>query len=365
MPHSSHQSFLSRRLSLPGTGYGHAGLLQKRGLYHLLFWLSYFAFAVLISLSIHQIYDKRFYWELASLLPPDIVMVYLNIYVLIPFLLFKRKFWLYFLFLAGSILLKSALDIGLHRYYALSGTEAYSGVKDFNVRNFAIQAMNAIYLLGLTMGLKYVKDRMLQKELLQEKEKQHTEMELSLLKSQLQPHTFFNTLNNLYSLTIQKSDLAPEVVLKLADLMSYMLYESGTPTVALEKEILHLENYIAIEKLRFGQRLTVLFEKEGPTEKVEIPPLLLFAFVENSFKHGLQQIIGAGRIEIGLKVDGEHLYFRISNPVGAMMTEPGNGHGIGLSNVTRRLDLLYGAAYVLDLVQQESIFRVHLKIPLR
>ena len=351
MPHSSNQSFLLRR---------------SLGLYHILFWLSYFVFAVLISLSIHQIYDNRFYWELASLLPSDIALVYLNIYVLIPLLLFPRKFWLYFLFLAASILLKSALDIGMHRYYALSGTQAYAGVKDFTIRNFAIQAMNAIYLLGLTMGLKFVKDRMLQKELLQAREKQHTEMELSLLKSQLQPHTFFNTLNNLYSLTIQKSDQAPEVVLKLADLMSYMLYESGTPTVTLEKEILHLENYIAIEKLRFGQRLAVLFEKEGTTDKVEIPPLLLFAFVENSFKHGLQQTVGTGRIEIALKVDGRYLHFGISNSAGQSAPEGSNAenNGIGLKNVTRRLDLLYGSRYTLNLAQKDGIFSVHLKIPL-
>src|SRR5258708_33355874 len=114
--------------------------------------------------------------------------------------------------------------------------------------------------------------------------------------------------------------------------MSYMLYESGTPTVALDKEILHLENYMAIEKLRFGQRLTLLFEKEGPTEKVSIPPLLLFAFVENSFKHGIQHTIGAGRIEIALKIQGDHLFFRISNPGGREQAGP-----INLAHPARQL----------------------------
>ena len=345
---------------LPATGYSYNGLLQKRWLYHLVFWIAYFLFGALISLSIHRIFDGHFYIELVSLLPPDILLVYLNIYILIPAFLFKRRFFFYFLSLLISIFLQSALEIWLHRLYALSGTEVFIPVKDFTVRNFSIQALNAIYLLGMTMGLKFVKDRMLQKELLQEKEKQHTEMELSLLKSQLQPHFFFNTLNNLYSLTIQKSDLAPEVVLKLADLMSYMLYESGTPTVALDKEMLHLENYIAIEKLRFGLRLTLLFDKEGPTEKIKIPPLLLFAFIENSFKHGFQRTIGAGTIRIVLKVQKDHLFFDISNPTG---NEPENPNGIGLKNVIRRLDLLYGSRYTLDLVQEENIFSVHLKIP--
>lgn len=368
MPHSSDYMLLSKGPSLPAAGYGYTGLLQRKWLYHLIFWIAYFLFAALISLSIHRIFNGNFYWKLLTLVPPDMLLVYWNIYGLIPALLFKRKFFFYFLSLAISIFLQSALGIWLHRLYALSGTEAFANVKDFNVRNFSIQALNAIYLLGLTMGLKFVKDRMLQKELLQEKEKQHTEMELSLLKSQLQPHFFFNTLNNLYSLTIQKSDLAPEVVLKLADLMSYMLYESGAPTVALGKEILHLENYMAIEQLRFGQRLTVLFEKEGLTEELKIPPLLLFPFVENSFKHGFRHTIGAGRIEIALQAEGAHLFFRISNPVereaGRETEGPvSDSAGIGLKNVIRRLDLLYGSRYTLDLVQAENIFSVHLKIP--
>ncbi|HTI10074.1 MAG TPA: histidine kinase [Puia sp.] len=343
--------------------FNYTGLLPRRWLYHLLFWIAYYVLAVLISLSIHQITEGRYYLALLSLVPPDMALVYLNISVLIPTLLFKRRLFLYFLFLAISIFLQSAFDIWVHRLYALAGTAAYAGVKDFTVRNFSIQALNAIYLLGLTMGLKFVKDRMLQQQLLQEKERQHQTTELAFLKSQLQPHFFFNTLNNLYSLTIQKSDRAPEVVLKLADLMSYMLYESGASTVALDKEITHLENYIAIEQLRFGQRLTLSFEKEGPTEKVSIPPLLLFAFVENSFKHGLQQTIERGKIEILLKLREDHLYFSVCNPLGQMVTGE-QGNGIGLKNVTRRLDLLYGSRYTLDRTSGEGLFRIHLKIPL-
>lgn len=350
MSEPSHYSFLFKRPSA--------------WLYHFLFWVSYYVFAVLISLSIHQITDGRFYAELLTLVPLDILLVYLNIYVLIPALLFKRKFFFYFLFLGVSIFLKSALEIWMHRQYALSGTAAYVAVKNFNVRNFAIQALNAIYLLGLTMALKFVKDQMLQRQLLQEKEKQHTETELAMLKSQIQPHFFFNTLNNLYSLTVLKSDLAPEVVLKLADLMSYMLYESGAPTVALDKDIAHLENYIAIERLRFGQRLSLSFIKEGPLASVRVPPLLLFAFVENSFKHGLHHRIGPGNIEIVVKLESHYLFFSVCNPVGqapAAGNAPGNG--IGLKNVTRRLDLLYGSGYTLELASTEDVFRVNLKIP--
>jgi len=381
---------LFKRPKAPATGDHYPGLLQKKWLYHLLFWLSYYAFAASISLSIYQIHDWHFYIELLSLVPPDMLLVYLNIYLLIPALLLNKKFFSYFLSLLVSLFLYSALSIWLHRLYALSGTEAFAHVMDFNTRNFATHALNAIYLLGLTTGIKFVKDWMLQERQRREKEKQHAETELNFLKSQIHPHFFFNTLNNLYSLTIQKSDLAPEVVLKLSDLMNYMLYESSSPTVPLDKEIANLENYIAIEKLRFGERIVVSFEKEGNTGAVQIPPLILLAFVENSFKHGLKNNIRSIRIDITLSVQQAvrqgvqqivqqgaqqgYLFFGISNPVEELMKEKSAEHkkgqtvgeeknGIGLKNVTRRLDLLYGSRYTLDMVRADDIFNVRLKIP--
>ena len=331
--------------------------------------MAYFVFAALISLSIHRIYDWHFYLELLSLLPPDILLVYLNIYILIPLFLFRRKFFFYFGILLISIFLQSALYIWLHGLYARAGTAAFAGVTRLNIRNLALQALNAIYLLGLTTGLKFVKDWMLQERQWQEKERRHAETELNFLKSQVHPHFFFNTLNNLYSLTIQKSDLAPEVVLRLSDLMSYMLYGSGAAAVPLDKEIINLENYIAIEQLRFGHRLTLSFEKQGITGAVEIPPLILLAFVENSFKHGLKNNIGAIHIDISVKVLPGMLYFSICNPTGQPAAGPGEeimeagNNGIGLKNVTRRLDLIYGAAYTLDLSETEDLFSVSLKIP--
>jgi LytS/YehU family sensor histidine kinase len=203
---------------------------------------------------------------------------------------------------------------------------------------------------------------MLQKQQLQEIEKNQVATELAFLRSQIQPHFFFNTLNNLYSLTLQKSDLAPEVVLKLSSLMSYMLYESGASQIPLQKEIGNLENYIGLEQLRFGTRLSLSFEKKGPMESVRIPPLLLLAFVENSFKHGISQIAGEGHIHLLLQIDPGELIFHIDNPIGN--GRPQNTPGIGLKNAIRRLDLLYGPRYRLDLQEIENTFHVTLKIPL-
>lgn len=328
----------------------------------MLFWTAYFGAAALIMISETQIHRWTFFLQLLTLLPPDMLQVYLNIYVLIPRLLFRRRYFLYFSTLLLSVLLQSAFFIALRRYYSLHGETAFNHATAFTLGNFFIRGLNIFSLIGLTTGIKFLKDWMRQERQWQEKEKQHIRTELNFLRSQIHPHFFFNTLNNLYSLTVRKSDQAPEVVLKLSELMSYMLYGSGEPLVALDKEIVNLENYIALEKLRFGKRLTLCFEKKGDTGVVTIPPLLLITFVENSFKHGLKDKMGPVRIDICLRVEKVALFFEVRNPAGSEM-EGGEAGGIGLKNVRRRLDILYGGRYELVLERTEELFVLQLKIP--
>ena len=351
--------------------------------YHTLFWIAYYIFACLISLSIHQIHDLTFYATLLTLVPPDMLLVYGNLYILIPFLLLKRKPVLYVVALLGWLSFIAAAGLLLHRWYASLGVSLFATAGELTSRNFFVQLLNAIYLVGITTGLKFLKDWMIQNHQLQENEKQRVITELNFLKSQVHPHFFFNTLNNLYSLTLDKSDRAPEVVQKLADLMSYLLYESSAPTISLQKEIDHLESYIDLERLRFEDRLTVTFKKEGDIRSVEIPPLILLAFVENSFKHGMNHLPDKGQITLRLRVEPAILFFEVTNPVEEpaadqqSLTKPaprGNDHpeqisfeeaeGIGLKNVIRRLDLLYGTRYRLDKTATATLFRVTLQIPL-
>jgi sensor histidine kinase YesM len=330
-------------------------------LYHALFWTAYFGAATVIALSNRPIRHWTFFLQLLTLLPPDMLQVYLNIYILIPRLLFRQKYLLYFATLALCIFLHSGLFIRLHGVYAGHGETAFNYVKDFTVGNFLIQGLNIISLIGLATGIKLLKDWMRQERQWQEKEKQHIRTELDFLRTQIHPHFLFNTLNNLYSLTARKSDRAPEVVLKLSDLMSYMLYESGAPTVDLDKEIAHLENYIELEKLRYGSRLTLCFEKKGATGAVTIPPMLLITFVENSFKHGLKGRMGPVRIDISLRVEKNGLFLKVVNPADLEQSDTG---GIGLKNVRRRLDILYEGRYDLHVERTTDQFQIKLKIPL-
>ncbi|HET6254992.1 MAG TPA: histidine kinase [Puia sp.] len=379
-------------------------------IYHALFWLCYYIFGALISLSVHRIYDPRFYAELLSLLPPDMVLVYINLYILIPAFLLKKSYFVYFPILLMTMCATSSLNIWLHHLYTVNGSPFFAGNSELTIPGLAAQLFNSIYLVGLTTGLKFFKDSMEQRERIREQEKQQIALELNFLKAQVHPHFFFNTLNNLYSLTLHKSDLAPEVVLKLSALMSYMLYESGATYVPLDKELANLENYVALEQLRFGKRLALSFKKEGiPSDPVNIPPLILLTFVENSFKHGMSQTIGEGRIDISLKVGRHQLFFEVDNSIGDIPqagnpfsspaythgaphpttdihapfpltsatyaqpqptsatyapSQPTSANGLGLRNVTRRLDLLYGTRYGLDKTETANHFRVTLKIPL-
>jgi LytS/YehU family sensor histidine kinase len=208
-----------------------------------------------------------------------------------------------------------------------------------------------------------VKDTLINQQLQKEREKHYLETELKFLRAQIQPHFFFNTLNNIYSLTLKKSDEAPEVVLKLSDLMSYMLYESTAPLVPLAKEIDYLHNYLDIEQLRFGNRITIHFTIEGNTTGVQIPPMILILFLENSFKHGVKNTISHILLRIRLKVEADHLFFHVENPAPEEEKDV-NAKGIGLQNVRRRLDLLYGDRYTLEIREANKVFAVILKMPL-
>ena len=164
----------------------------------------------------------------------------------------------------------------------------------FNLASFSGAMAARFYLLGLTTAIHLAKEWIENQKRQSEREKIYLQTELNFLKTQINPHFFFNTLNNLYSLALNRSEQTPDVILKLSHLMSYMLYESNEARVSLEKEVNYLQDYVDLEKLRFGQRLTIRFEIEGNMEGVLIPPMILILFVENCFKHGLKDNIDPG-----------------------------------------------------------------------
>ncbi len=188
--------------------------------------------------------------------------------------------------------------------------------------------------------------------------------ELSYLRSQINPHFFFNTLNTLYGLALKKSDETPSVVMKLSELMSYVLYDSDKDFVTLSKEIEQIERYIALEQIRYKHRFTVTMDVSGDIEDFYIPPLILLPFVENSFKHGINKSSKDGWIAISIQADSAELHFTIKNRVFDIEKINDDGrNGLGIKNVQKRLNLLYPEdRYQLTCEKSEDVFSVDLRI---
>jgi len=205
-----------------------------------------------------------------------------------------------------------------------------------------------------------------------ETERARLEAELARLKMQMHPHFLFNTLNNLYGLTLERSDDAPDVVLRIADLLDYMLYRCDRPLVPLAGELEHLKTYLELERLRYDDRVDVTFEVDGPTADAHVAPLLLVPFIENSFKHSASQTADRAWIRIELRAVETNLHLTVANskPDVPPNVEAGDGvardatAGIGLANVRRRLDLLYPDAHDLTIRETATQFTVHLRLPL-
>jgi LytS/YehU family sensor histidine kinase len=191
--------------------------------------------------------------------------------------------------------------------------------------------------------------------------------ELNFLKAQIHPHFLFNTLNNLYALTLKKSDHAPDMVLKLSDLLNYMLYDCNANHVLLYKEVDMLQNYIALEKIRYGDRLDIAFNIKGEVTGNMIAPMMILPFVENSFKHGASDEIDNAWISIDISVNEGHLTLKVDNSksdIDNNTPETSYKKGIGMSNVKRRLELLYEGKYDLKVIDTDVSFLIVLKLDL-
>ena len=225
----------------------------------------------------------------------------------------------------------------------------------------------AVYI-GITSLLKLSKSWFavseLQRKLL-ESEKEKVDIELKALRSQINPHFFFNTLNSIYSMTLEKDERLPSTVLQLSDMMRYFLYESREDSVPLDKEIKVLEDYIALQKIRSNEKLEVQLNINGDADSQKIAPFLLITFLENAFKHGAKGSTGAAFIRVALQVAENQLNFRIENNKGSVDEIEMPGHkGLGLENVKRRLELLYPTRHQLKITDNNEKFIVDLLLQL-
>ena len=191
------------------------------------------------------------------------------------------------------------------------------------------------------------------------------EAELKLLKAQIHPHFLFNTLNNLYGLTLEKSEEAPNLVLRLSEILDYILYRCNEKRVSLAEEINNLNNYIEIEKIRYSDKLKLDVSFPTNTNNFNIAPLIILPFVENAFKHGVSNFPGIATVNIKISLTENNLIFNILNTKNPNIEKEENyTKGIGLSNVKKRLDLMYPEKYILSINNKTETFSVNLTLQL-
>ena len=187
-----------------------------------------------------------------------------------------------------------------------------------------------------------------------------TRAELMLLKSQVNPHFFFNTLNNLYGLTVEKSDKAPEVVLKISDMMRYTIYEGKKDKVSLDDELEYLQNFIELHKMRYHKKVDIHFHHQIIGDTLQVTPLLFIILLENAFKHGVENLTQDAWVNISLIAGNDKIVFAVENNFDP--NELGNQPGIGLENLKRRLELIYPEKHSLSLLSDNNVYKAQLQL---
>lgn len=221
--------------------------------------------------------------------------------------------------------------------------------------------VNLFFIVLIGISVKLFKRWSQKEKQEQELQKEKVEAELKMLKTQINPHFLFNTLNSIYVLAMKNSENTANTVLKLSDILDYILYKNNADRVLLSEELNIIKNYIELEKIRYGERVTIKIIEQVEDKSIVIPPMLIIPFIENAFKHGVAKTIDQAWINFTVTQDADKLHIEIANSKKAVAQKQENG-GIGLENVKRRLELIYGKKSELDIVENNITFNVSLTI---
>ncbi len=337
-----------------------------KGALHLLFWLAVWVFYVYFF-SYNSTDRKYIFWFSGALLPVTMAVSYLMVYRLIPRFLLTRQYWRFLLY-SFYALVFSAYMVVLIIYASLIVILKWQVQSMPPMTKNFVSILILVYLVvGLVSLLKLVshnfqtlsRNKSLQHKILST-QLQLKDQELNYLKMQIHPHFLFNTLNTLYGLALKKSANTPDVILKLSNLLDYILYQVSKPRVALHDEVEHIKEYIALERIRFQENLKVDFSCPPIPDDLSVAPMLLIPFVENAFKHG-NLIDGFLTIELRITLAADRLHFYIRN-TSLHESDASERKGIGLENIRKRLSLHYPHAHQLEVAVNEQWFEVNLTI---
>ncbi len=349
-------------------------ILKQRWLTHLLFWI-----IVMIVQSQVFLYSGRTFYVVVfnnlAIMPSILIAAYFLSYYQIPKLVFKKRYVLFILSLIISIYCLTVLARLLVIFFA----EPILGIVELTpkwellgrvfsqpdrlLRNYLF----SIYLGPILMTIiKLIKIRNEEKSRLDTLEKEKTITELNFLKTQIHPHFLLNTLNNIYALSLKKSDLTPESILKLSEMLTYVLYKCNDKYVLLTDEIELLKNYISLEQLRYGDELSLTFDKNIEKEGQKIAPLILLSIVENAFKHGVSGDILKPVVKIDLHSGENEIKFKVYNTKNPEKFA-GNSNvvnGIGSYNVQKQLSLVYPEQHSIQIVDEADFYEIEIIIQL-
>lgn len=346
---------------------------NKRIALHIGFWVVYTLMYALLNTSFAstKVFDypplQRFllFWgaELI-LLPIKLIAAYGFLYYLLPKFILKRKYF----GVAIRLLLCGVILLGLNRLmvYNLVYPLIYQEFPDFpffSASRIFYSLIDILSAVALASTIKLLRGRLLSQRREEDLRQEKLQSELSFLRAQTNPHFLFNTLNNIYALARKQSGNTAPVVMKLSQILRFMLYECSSPTIPVKDEIEVIQDFIELEQLRYNKRLSIEFNQDVDNPAQPIAPLLLLPLVENAFKHGASETRFDTFIHITLSLKNEQFNVNIRNSKDE--ESQSTGSGIGLKNVRRQLELIYPSAHELVVENEDKIFTVSLSIDLK
>jgi two-component system, LytTR family, sensor kinase len=337
---------------------------------HLAGWVLLFVLPPLIlqfPIRLPDSFDGIMNWVIV------VVFFYINYLWLIPAFLSKRRFLIYFASISLMLITCFSANGLYFRHVnkmeqAREAAEGHRENQEHNLKRYRFRGYHstifclAILALGTSIRVTeswYENEK--QKKIM---ENQKLGAELSLLKSQINPHFFFNTLNSIYSLAIMKSDRTPEAIIKLSEIMRYIIYETERKVVPLASEVEYIANYIELQRLRLPKEIRISFSTDIGKEESVIEPLLLLPFIENAFKHGID-IEKGGQISINITQTGKKLQLHVENPLVEENKEPDGQSGVGMNNTLKRLALLYHDNFTFTAGPEKDQYVVNLVLKLK
>jgi sensor histidine kinase YesM len=350
----------SARMTSSTSGFSFTDLMifRNRWWQHLIFW-GVVLFILLNIFSTSSSYEKIDLIYTIIFLVPVIVITYLNLYYFIAHYLRKEKYLLYALFFllmvaAGAFFLYFLfdrwIDLLLPNYYFIS----YYSVVQLMLFTGSILLLTTLLKLSRSWFMLLRMERMT------------TTHQLRSLQSQINPHFLLNSLQTIYALAMEKSERTKDVILQLSEILKYTLYETESSRIRLDTEIAMIRDYVEMYRYRVDPiRADIQMNVEGEPGELQIAPMLLIPFVENSFKHGLRGGSGGAFIRIAIRIEEGAMHFSIENNLGdSDPVELENRKGIGIENTKQRLELLYPGKYKLEIGKNDKIFRVKLYLKL-